>query len=156
MNEIKSGPLKAVPSMFEPVSPEGRKLTEGMIAESQQWFLSLVRERRGVTTSAIPGLEQGRIFSGREALVHKLVDAIGGEAEAVKYIEDKAKGAKDLKVVDWRPRRPTDFGWFRLTMNALTGLLGSSDGGYQFLNIEKGFAASMLDGLVSVWQPAEK
>ena len=49
---------------------------------------------------------EGRIFSGREALQHKLVDAIGGEAEAVKFIEGRAK-AKDLKVVDWRPRRAT-------------------------------------------------
>ena len=34
--------------------------------------------RRGVVTSAIPGLEQGRVFSGREALTHRLVDEIGG------------------------------------------------------------------------------
>jgi protease IV len=156
MNEIKSGPLKAVPSMFEPVSPEGRKSTEAMIAESQQWFLGLVRERRGVTTSAIPGLEQGRIYSGREALQYKLVDAIGGEAEAIKFIETKAKGAKELRVVDWRPRRQAEFGWLRFSLQTLAGLFGSGDSGHQILNIEKGFNASMLDGFVSVWQPAEK
>lgn len=156
MNEIKSGPLKAVPSMFEPVSPDGRKLTEAMIAKSQTWFLGLVKDRRGVATAAIPGLEQGRIFSGREALQHKLVDAIGGEAEAVRYLEDKRSTPKDLKIVDWRPRRQADLGWLRLTAHAMAKVFGSGDAGYHILNIEKGFAASLLDGFVSVWQPAEK
>jgi protease IV len=156
MNEIKSGPLKAVPSMFEPVSPEGRKVTEAMIAESQQWFLGLVKDRRAVATATIPGLEQGRIFSGREALQYKLVDAIGGEAEAVKYIEGKAKGAKDLKVVDWRPRRQPELSLWRLFGSTVAGWFGFGDGAHHFLNIEKGFASRMLDGLVSVWQPSEK
>lgn len=157
MNEIKSGPLKAVPSMFEPVSPEGRRLTEAMIAESQQWFLGLVKDRRGVLTQSIPGLEQGRIYSGREALQHKLVDAIGGEDVAVKYLESRQKGAKDLKVLEWRPRRQADLSFWRLFTGAVIGLFsGSGEGAYQILNIEKGIAARMLDGLVSVWQPSEK
>ena len=36
----------------------------------------------------MPGLEQGRVFSGREALAFKLIDEIGGEPEAVKYLEE--------------------------------------------------------------------
>ncbi len=156
MNEIKSGPLKAVPSMFEPISPAGRKVSEEMVAESQKWFLDLVKVRRGVITADIPGLEQGRIYSGREALQHKLVDSIGGEAEVMRYLEDKRNTPKNLKIVDWRPRRDTDFGWLRLSAALFGRLLGSNDAETQILNIHKGFSASLLDGLVSVWQPAEK
>ena len=51
MNEIKSGPLKATPSMFQPLDDPGRSLTEKMIKEGQQWFLGLVTTRRGVVTA---------------------------------------------------------------------------------------------------------
>ena len=43
MNEIKSGPLKANPSPFQPVDEAGKALAEQMVAESQ----ALVRGPRG-------------------------------------------------------------------------------------------------------------
>ena len=50
-----------------------------MIDESYRWFVGLVEDRRKIKVADIPGLQSGRIFSGREALQHKLVDQIGGE-----------------------------------------------------------------------------
>ena len=35
---------------------------------SQRWFVGLVATRRGIDTGSVAGLEQGRVFSGREAL----------------------------------------------------------------------------------------
>src|SRR5215467_6913007 len=98
MNEIKSGPLKANPSPFQPLDEAGKAVAEQMVAESQRWFVGLVASRRGIDTGAIAGLEQGRVFSGREALNHRLVDLIGGEAEAVRYLEEKRNLPKDLNV----------------------------------------------------------
>ena len=63
MNEIKSGTLKATPSMFAPLDDGGRQVTQGMVNEGFKWFLSLVETRRGIKTAEIDGLEQGRIFS---------------------------------------------------------------------------------------------
>ena len=91
INEIKSGPLKANPSPFQPLDDAGRAAAEEMVAESQRWFLDLVRTRRGIDTKSVAGLEQGRVFSGRDALNHKLIDQIGGEAEVVKYLEEQRK-----------------------------------------------------------------
>jgi protease-4 len=156
MNEIKSGPLKAVPSTFEPISPEGRRVTEQMVAESQKWFVGLVASRRGIATTDVPGLEQGRVFSGREALTYRLVDAIGGEETAVAWLEDKRNVPKKLKVVDWKPRRDSDFGFLRLMGQAVASLLGADATATRFLNSEPTFARLLLDGLVSVWQPSEK
>src|SRR5947207_7444920 len=79
MNEVKSGPLKANPSPFQPVDAAGRAAAEQMVAESQRWFVGLVANRRGIDTAGVAGLEQGRIYSGREAFANKLVDQIGGE-----------------------------------------------------------------------------
>jgi hypothetical protein len=68
MTEIKSGPLKANPSMFQPIDEAGRSVAEQMVAESKRWFVGLVATRRNIETPGVPGLEQGRVFSGREAL----------------------------------------------------------------------------------------
>jgi len=62
MNEVKSGPLKANPSPFQPLDETGRALTEQMIAESHKWFVDLVRTRRQIDTASVPGLVEGRVF----------------------------------------------------------------------------------------------
>ncbi len=151
MNEIKSGPLKATPS---PLDEAGRRVTEDMIRESQGWFLDLVRTRRQVDTAAIPGLEQGRVYSGREALRHKLVDEIGGEADALEWMQEKKKVPKGLKIIDWKPRRGSDWP----AISAIFGGAGrtmseAARGAVAELVDEAGLGAMRLDGLVSVWQP---
>ena len=119
MNEIKSGPLKANPSPFQPVDEAGKAVAEQMVAESKRWFVGLVASRRGIDTASVAGLEQGRVFSGREALANKLVDQIGGEPEAVKYLEEKRNIPKGLKVVDWKPKRESNWGLMGLSIAAL-------------------------------------
>ena len=156
VNEIKSGNLKAEPGLFAPISPGGKQVAEAMVAESQGWFLGLVKSRRGIETASVPGLEQGRVYSGREALTHKLVDAIGGEAEAVKWLESKGV-APQLRVIDWRPGRENSFGVMRSLASVAAGLWqGSADGGAILSTIEAIRSRLSLDGLVSVWQPHEK
>jgi protease-4 len=156
MNEVKSGPLKATPSMFEPMDEAARSVTEEMIADGHRWFLGLVASRREIDTKGVPGLEQGRVFSGREALQHRLVDAIGGEAEAIRWLEETRKVTKGLKVVDWKPSRNLDW--------PLTGSLSEALGGF-VASLVRGLAGAVgrdpslgaigLDGLVSVWHPAK-
>src|SRR5207344_639873 len=48
VEEVKSGPLKAVPSPFEPIDEKGRALTEEMVQESKAWFVDLVAQRRSI------------------------------------------------------------------------------------------------------------
>jgi protease-4 len=158
MNEIKSGPLKANPSPFQPVDEAGKALAEQMVAESQRWFVGLVAERRGIDTKAVSGLEQGRVFSGREALAGKLVDQIGGEPEAVKYLEEKRSIPKGLNVVDFKPKRESDWSIVRLSIavfGRLLGLDGSADIG-QLIAGDEALGRLRLDGLVSVWQGSER
>ena len=157
MNEIKSGPLKAEPGLFAPVTPAGRQAAEKMVAESHVWFLGLVKSRRGVDTAAIPGLEQGRVFSGREALTYKLVDEIGGEAEAVAWLKTQPGVASDLKVLDWQPSRGNSFGTMRALSGAVAGLwqAGPEDGNI-WATFDTFRSRLSLDGLVSFWQPYEK
>jgi protease IV len=156
MNEIKSGPLKASPSPFQPIDEPSRKVTEQMIMDGQKWFLGLVKERRGVLTPSIGGLEQGRIFSGREAQSLKLVDEIGGEAEALRWLETKRNVKPGLRLVDWKPRRASEWplmgadsgvaGWLaRVVVGELSTVIKH----------EAGLAGPSLDGLMSIWHPSK-
>ncbi len=158
VNEVKSGELKASPSPFKPMDEASRAVMQSSIDDGFRWFLNLVETRRGIRASDVPGLIDGRIFSGREALVHKLVDEIGGEGEAVKWLEEKKGLAKDLRVIDWKPDTTSSWG--------LTGSIGAFLAGFgladgtaelkELLTKVPGFDGVGLDGLISVWHPPKK
>lgn len=157
MNEVKSGPLKAAPSPFEPLNEGGRKVAEGMVQDGFKWFLGLVEERRGIKAESVDGLKDGRIFSGREALSAKLVDEIGGEDEAVKWLKDIKKVDKDAKLVDWKPKAAESLGLWSAAGHALAGWVGSEVKGLgQILMRDPSISTLGLDGLMSVWHPSDK
>lgn len=157
VNEIKSGPLKANPSPFQPLDEPGRAAAQEMVAESQRWFVNLVRTRRRVDTKSIAGLEEGGVFSGRDALAHKLIDQIGGEPEVVKYLEDQRGVPKGLKVVDWKPTRDSGWGFAGLATKALARLTGISALEHlAHVLAEDRLASLRLDGLLSVWHGTER
>jgi protease-4 len=158
MNEIKSGPLKANPSPFQPVDEAGKAAAEQMVAESQRWFVGLVASRRGIDTASVAGLEQGRVYSGREAVAHKLIDQIGGEAEAVKYLEEKRGIPQGLKVVDFKPKHESSWGIVGLAASALGRIFGqrAAEAIGRLLDADEALGRLRLDGLVSVWQGSER
>jgi len=135
---IKSAPLKAQPNPMEPFSPEARKVTEELVADFFDMFVSLVSERRSMSKDKVLKLADGRAFSGRQAFANGLIDAIGAEPEVRKWLAEKHKIAddlpiKDVKVVD------DDKTW--------RDLLYSKIG--KFLFSER----LSLDGVISLWQP---
>ena len=156
VNEIKSGPLKANPSPFLPLDDAGRSAAEEMVAESQRWFLNLVRTRRNIDTKSVAGLEEGRVFSGRDALNHKLIDQIGGEAEVVKFLEDQRSVPKGLKIVDWKVSRDTSWSFVRLGTLALARLTGIPALEEIARMSNDRLAGLQLDGLLSIWHGAER
>jgi protease IV len=156
MHEVKSGPLKATPSPFQPTDEASKGVAQEMIKESLGWFVGLVNERRGIDTAAVPGLLQGRIYSGREALGYKLVDRIGGEDEAKRWLEDTRGVTKDLKIVDWKPSRDPAWGLLGDVAMALAHWIGGPVGEVATRLVNARVLATMqLDGLVTVWQPLE-
>ncbi len=150
MNEMKSGTLKASPSMFKPLDGESRALVEEMVAESHRWFIDLVKERRKITETEVPGLVNGRIYSGRVAQTLKLVDELGGEAEAIAWLEGQRNIKVDLPVEAWTPASDASgLGLF----SRIASMLGFADTDLaQALKNEPLLQRLRLDGLLSVWQ----
>ena len=153
VEEIKSAPLKAEPSPFKPASPEAKAVVAGVIRDSFNWFVDIVAERRDMTRSAALALADGRIYTGRQALNAELIDEIGGEEEALVWLETQGVD-KDLPVEDWRADDGVE-DVFSLAAVALW--LAEKIGlGPEFFGggaLERLLPESLkLDGLVSVWQ----
>jgi protease-4 len=152
LEEVKSSPLKASPNGFEPTSPEARAALAALVSDSYEWFRDLVRQRRSMNEAQLGVVADGRVFTGRQSLTLKLIDAIGGEREAIAWLESERGLRKELPVRDWRPSRQT----------AGLGLLGASaaiveSAGLPTLSnllrkIEDESDRQSLDGLLAIWQ----
>ncbi len=151
LESIKSSPLKATPNGFEPTSEASRDAIASMIADSFAWFKDLVKSRRGMSEDELARIDDGRVFTGRQSVPLKLADALGGEREAIDWLQSAKGVAKGLPVRDWRP--DSGVAGFRFTSLAadLIESLGAAGLAQtvrnQFLN-----SGAPLDGLVSVWR----
>src|SRR6476659_567801 len=56
---IKSSPLKAAPSGYEPTSPEARAAVEAIVKDSYDWFKGLVRDRRQMNDAQLQRVADG-------------------------------------------------------------------------------------------------
>lgn len=79
---ITSGRLKDQPSPFRPLSEEGRAALEAVVRDLHAQFVAMVVKGRRLDENAVLALADGRVLTGRQALAARLIDAIGGEAEA--------------------------------------------------------------------------
>lgn len=153
-DEIKSSPIKAEPDPFTDTPEEARQILEAMVADSYDWFVGLVAERRKLGDAEARRLGDGRVYTGRQALQAKLIDAIGGEDVARDWLADEHNISRDLKVHEWRNGGVDgDLSLVRSFANWV-GLGAIFD--YVGKQIAGG-AAVRLDGLMSVWQaPTQK
>ncbi len=109
VEEIKSSPLKASPNGFEPTSEAAKAAIASLVADSYDWFKGLVKERRNLDDQELAKVSDGRVFTAHQGLPLKLVDSIGGEREAIEWLEANKKITKDLPVRGLRPVRASLF-----------------------------------------------
>lgn len=147
LEEVKSSPLKAEPSPFNPTTEEERAMIRSMIRDSYDWFVDLVTDRRPLSRAEVLDLADGAVFTGRQAAERKLVDALGGEHEAKEWLVSRGVSA-DLDIVEWDKEQIG--GGFLLSRMAAR-FIGLPEGAQMLREI--GADRIFLDGLVSVWQP---
>lgn len=135
---VKSGPLKAAPNPLEKATPESTRVLQDVINDFHKRFIDMVATRRGLPREKVVILADGRIYSGKGAMENKLIDAIGGEDEAMAWLVETRHVAKDLEIKDIQPEEE----------NPLLTRLSQSFAGYFFQNSRLG-----LDGLRAIWHP---
>ena len=95
--------FKDIGSPYRPMREEERELLQNLITEMWERFAAVVAEgRRGkLTAEQVRKLADGRVFTGKQALELKLVDAVGYTEDAYAEIR-KAAQAEDAKIVSFR------------------------------------------------------
>lgn len=102
VTRIKSGPLKAEPSLIEPPDPQALRAQEELIADTFGWFRGLVAERRGLEGQALARVSDGRVFTGRQALELRLIDEVGDEKMGIDWLAATHGIDRHTEVVDRR------------------------------------------------------
>ncbi|MCB0405022.1 MAG: signal peptide peptidase SppA [Bdellovibrionales bacterium] len=100
---LKAGKLKDVGSPNRPMKPEEKAFLNTLLADIHAQFKTAVQTRRGLSDAEMEDTTDGRIMTGQQALKAKLVDALGGLADAVAEARAVAKLPEDAPVHYPRP-----------------------------------------------------
>ena len=157
VEEIKSTPLKAAPSPFEPASPEARAAVEAIVMDSYDWFRGLVRDNRKLDGSDLARVTDGRVFTGRQAIDLKLIDELGDEKQALAWLA-KEKGIDPktrVRKYDLAPR----FGDLPFLHVAAAWVFDAVGLGPWARRVEawgtmRAIERLNLDGLLALWHPS--
>ena len=132
----RSGDLKALPSPFETTPPNVRVATQNVVDDVHQWLIDTVSKRRKLSRQETAKIARGQIFTGRQALKMHLIDGIGGETEAVSWLETAGGLSPDLPILEANQLE---------NRVKLVDLLFNLHGKTSFLK------RLSLDGVLSVW-----
>ena len=104
---VVSGANAGIYSPFAPFTPAQREKVASFMDDFYRNFLTKVAESRKSTPEAIHAVAQGRVWTGRQALGHGLVDALGGLDAAVALAKEKAKipANEEVQLVVYPERR---------------------------------------------------
>ncbi len=119
-----------------------------LIADSFDWFKALVKDRRALSDEELAKVDDGRVFTGRQGLALKLVDALGDERDAIAWLEKDRGVAKNLPVRDYKPGT----GWTGFKLTSLAAAAADLVGLTSLAEALRYEDRSPVDGLVSVWQ----
>ena len=105
----------------------------------------------------IEKVADGRVFTGRQAVELKLIDALGDEKTAVAWLEANKNVRKGLPVRDFKlSPRFGDLTFLRTAASFTLDAIGLSAVARQIEKSGVGQAVDRLsmDGLLALWQPA--
>lgn len=80
---ITSGPRKDMGSLFREMSEEEQEIWKAITDEIYQDFVDVVAQARDLPNETVKDLADGRVYTGRQARAHDLVDAVGLPGDAI-------------------------------------------------------------------------
>lgn len=100
------GAVADVASLVKPWTPPERAAVERLVDATYRGFLEKVAEGRGLPLAEVEPLAGGRVWTGAQALERRLVDRLGGLADAVALARQKAGLPAESEVeLLWRGGR---------------------------------------------------
>lgn len=122
---MTAGVNKALLDPFSPITDQHRKLWEGLLSDTHNQFIALVKNARGskLREEQEPSLFSGSVWNGERAKDLGLIDGIHSVASVARDIVGQGK------TIDYTPKQDA-FSRFagRLTLQALESLSSAANG----------------------------
>ena len=122
---LTTAPYKDAGSMLEPLTAEEKAYFQGVLKDMHEQFVDIVAQGRHMDRARAARLATGKIFTGREAVELGLVDELGGQQAAHRWLADVCKVPVDQPLLTppsedewWEKSLKT---WFGLDADALLG-----------------------------------
>ena len=85
---------------LEPHNPKQKQILDEFVANIYQIFLNRVAEGRGMTVEEVHKVAQGRVWTGKRAIEHGLVDVMGDLDKAIE-IAAEASGLEKYRIREY-------------------------------------------------------
>lgn len=132
---LTTAPFKDAASYMHPLSPEARAYLEQVLMNMHEQFVAIVAKGRKMDLEKARQLASGKIFTGEQALALGLVDVLGGQYEAHKWLAEKT-GIPEKNAL--LRRKATQKGILELLAGAASAL-----------GLDMGFLQRLEDGNLS-------
>lgn len=146
VDQLVSGPLKGQPSMVKPLSPQGREMLQGLIENFYDQFVGMVAEGRHMDIAKVKALGDGRPYSGQQAVKNGLIDQIGTEEDAKKWLIAHLKLPANVNVTELKSEKASK--WLARFAGETVG--GAING---FMQQTLYSDHESLEGAVAIWKP---
>ncbi|MCH2111058.1 MAG: signal peptide peptidase SppA, partial [Polyangiaceae bacterium] len=98
---FRTSPHADAESIFRPFTNSERKTLSTKIEQFYGLFLKRVAEGRGLRVEDVDAVGRGRVWTGRQALEHRLVDDLGGLRQALAKARVLGGLRDDSPIVEW-------------------------------------------------------
>ena len=127
--QLVSAEHKDIGSPFREMTEKEKELITEQLDEMHKFFAEAVASNRNLTEEEIDEIATGMFWTGSKAKELKLIDQIGGEREALAYIEDELE--IDARVVEYK-KEPSLSDLFFGLFNEVSYYLGKGLGSSMF------------------------
>ena len=100
IDTTKSGKIKGGQNPLSPLDPLVKINNQKLVNYSFDWFISLIKKNRDINQSVLELISDGRTLTGGMAMDLGLIDGIGTEKEALKYLEKNYPDIEGLPIID--------------------------------------------------------
>lgn len=125
---IKSGPYKDILAFDRPMSDEERQILQSLIDSSYHQFVQTVAQSRNLPPETVRSFADGRIFTGEQAKELGLIDRLGTEEDARRWLADLTKLDPEKVVVQTIEERKPPLARLLNSDGRATGAIGPWSG----------------------------
>lgn len=101
VTSLASGPNKTIGNPWETLTLEQQAILQDSVDESYDEFVRIIVDGRGLPKKTVLELADGRIYTGKQALEHGLVDELGNFQDAIDKAADMGGISGEPRLVEY-------------------------------------------------------